>query len=104
MGERFADDNIVNRAPHGGGVVMAGAVISYGQQIQMHFIYSNLNAHRYCDEIPRPIVVPFICRHHPRFQHDNPQPHVRICTQFLEAENTYTPDMSPIEHVRDALD
>ncbi len=39
-------------------------------------------------------------------------PHVaRICTQFLEAENipvlawpAYSPDMSPIEHVWDALD
>ena len=35
----------------------------------------------------------------------------RICTQFLEAENVpilqwpaYSPDMSPIEHVWDALD
>ncbi len=35
----------------------------------------------------------------------------RICTQFLEAENipviawpAYSPDMSPIEHVWDALD
>ncbi len=40
------------------------------------------------------------------------RPHVaRICTQFLEAENipilawpAYAPDMSPIEHVWDALD
>uniref|UniRef100_A0AAZ3P5A2 Tc1-like transposase DDE domain-containing protein n=1 Tax=Oncorhynchus tshawytscha TaxID=74940 RepID=A0AAZ3P5A2_ONCTS len=46
------------------------------------------------------------------FQHDNTQPHVaRICTQFLEAENVpvlpwpaYSPDMSLIEHVWDALD
>jgi hypothetical protein len=46
------------------------------------------------------------------FQHDNAQPHVkRICTQFLEAENVpvlpwpaRTPDMSPIDHVWDALD
>ncbi len=45
-------------------------------------------------------------------QHDNARPHVaRICTRFLEAENipviswpAYTPDMSPIEHVCDALD
>ena len=45
------------------------------------------------------------------FQHDNAQPHVkRICTQFLEAENVpvlpwpaYSPDMSPIEPVWDAL-
>ena len=45
------------------------------------------------------------------FQH-NARPHVaRICTQFLEAETapvfpwpTYSPDMSPIEHVWDAVD
>ncbi len=68
--------------------------------------------HRYHDEILRPIVVPFIHDHHLVLQHDNAQPHVaKICTQFLEAENipvlvwpAYSPDMSPIEHVWDALD
>ena len=56
--------------------------------------------------------MPFIHRHNLMFQHDNVWPHVaRICTQFLEAENVpvlpwsaYSPDMSPIEHVSDALD
>jgi transposase len=44
------------------------------------------------------------------FQHDNEQPHVAmIWTQFLEAEHVlpcpaYSPDMSPIEYVWDALD
>ena len=46
------------------------------------------------------------------FQHGNAQPHVTmICTQFLEAENVpvfpwpaYSPDMTPYEHVWDALD
>ena len=50
--------------------------------------------------------------HHVMFQHDNAQPHVaRICTQFLKAENVpvlpwpaYPADLSPIEHVWDALD
>ena len=59
-----------------------------------------------------PLIVPLICGHHLMFQHDNAQPHVSvICTQFLEAENVpvlpwpaYAPDMSPIEHVWDALD
>ncbi len=56
--------------------------------------------------------MPFIHDHHLMLQHDNAQPHVaRICTQFLEVENipvlawpAYSPDMSPIEHVWDALD
>ena len=46
------------------------------------------------------------------FQHDNTRPDVaRIYTQFLEAQSVnvlpwpaYSPDMSPIEHVWDALD
>ncbi len=56
--------------------------------------------------------MPFIHDHHLMFQHDNARPHVaRIFTQLLEAENipvlawpAYSPDMSPIEHVWDALD
>ncbi|KAL0203597.1 hypothetical protein M9458_001615, partial [Cirrhinus mrigala] len=59
-----------------------------------------------------PIGVPFILGHHLLVQHGYARPHVaRICTQFLEAENipvlawlAYSPDMSPIEHVWDALD
>ncbi len=78
----------------------------------MHFIEGILNAQRYHDEILRPIVVPFIHDHHLMMQYDNARPHVaRICTQFLEAEYVpvlawpaYSPDMSPIEHVWDALD
>jgi hypothetical protein len=46
------------------------------------------------------------------FHYDNARPHVaKICTQFLEAENVpvfpwpaFSPDMSPIELLWDALD
>ncbi len=91
---------------------MVLAEVCYRQRTQVHFIDGILNAQRYRDEILRPIVVPFIHDHHLILQHDNAWPHVaRICTQFLEAENipvlawpAYSPDMSPIEHVWDALD
>ena len=91
---------------------MVWSGISCGQQTRVHFIDGDLNAQRYRDEILRPIVVPFIHRHQLMLQHDNTRPPVaRITTQFLEAENipvlawpAYSPDMSPIEHVWDALD
>ncbi len=78
----------------------------------MHFIDGILNAQRYRDENLRPVVVPFIHNHHQMLQHDNAGPYVaRICAQFLKAEiipvlawPAYSPDMSPIEHVWDALD
>uniref|UniRef100_A0A3P9KLZ0 Tc1-like transposase DDE domain-containing protein n=1 Tax=Oryzias latipes TaxID=8090 RepID=A0A3P9KLZ0_ORYLA len=112
VGERFSDVNVVDRLAHGGGVVMVWAGICYGRRTQVHFIDGILNAQRYCDEILGPIVVPYIQQHHLMLQHDNARPHVaRICTQFLEAENipvlawpAYSTDMSPIEHVWDALD
>ncbi len=112
VGERFADVNVVDRVAHGGGGVMVWAGVCYGQRTQVHFIDGILNAQRYRDEILRPIVVPFSHDHHLMLQHDNARPHVaRICTQFPEAENipvlawpAYSLDMSPIEHVWDALD
>ncbi len=91
---------------------MVWAGVCYGQRTQVHFIDGILNAQRYRDEILRPIVVPFIHDHHLVLQHNNARPHVAgICTQFLEDENipvlawpAYPLDMSPIEHVWDALD
>ena len=98
--------------PLGGGGVMVWAGISYGQQTQLHFIDCNLNAQRYHDEILRPIVVSINPHHHLMFQHCNAQSYVgKTCTQYLEAENilvlpwpVYSPDMSPFQHVWDALD
>ncbi len=92
------------------GYVWAG--VCNGQRTEVHFIDDFLNAQRYRDEILRPIVVSFIHDHHLMLQYDNAQLLVaRICSHFLEAESipvlawpAYSPDMSPIEHVWDALD
>ena len=107
---RMGDVNVVNRVPLGGVMVWAG--ISYGQWTQLHFIDGNLNAQRYPGDVLRPTVFPFIRHHYLMFQYDNAQSQVaRIWSQFLEAENVpvlpwpaYSPDMSPIELVWDALD
>ena len=84
VGEQFADVNVVNGVPHGGGGVMVWVGISYGQQLQLHFIDGNLNAQRYRDEILRSIVVPFTRCHH---------------QMSVPPWLAYSPDMSPLEHV-----
>ncbi len=112
VGDRFADVIVVDRVAHGGRGVMIWVGVCYGQRTQVHFIDGILNSQRYRDKILRPIVVPFIHDHQLVLQHDNARPHVaRICTQFLEADNipvlawpAYSTDMSPSEHVCDALD
>ncbi len=102
---------IFHELAYGGGGVLVWAGVCDGQQTQVHFIDGILNTRKYRDEILKPIFVPFIHDHPLMLQHDNARPHVaRICTQFLEAENipviswpVYSPDMSPIEHVWNAL-
>ena len=113
VGERLADVKVVDPEAHGGGEGYdMGRRMLWTTNTGALLIDCILNAQRYCDEILRPIVVSFIHDHHLMLQHDDARPSVaRICTQFLEAENipvlawpAYSEDMSPIEHVWDALD
>ncbi len=71
----------------------------------MHFIDGILNAQSYRDKVLRPIVVLFIHDHHLMLLHDKARPHVtRTCNIPVLAWPAYSPVMSPIEHVWDALD
>jgi hypothetical protein len=63
------DVNVVNRVPYGGGGVMVWTGISYRQQKLLNFIYGNLNAQIYRDEVLRLIIVPFIHLYNLMFQH-----------------------------------
>lgn len=88
-------------------------VCGYGQLTEVHFIDGTVDAQRYRDEIPRPIVVPFILDRHFMLQHDNARPPMLQgpVHNSWEPKNfpvlarpAYLPDMSPIRHVWDALD
>ena len=88
-GERFAHVNTVDIVAHGGGGVMVWADVCYGPRTQVHFIDGILNAQRYCDEILRPIVVPFIHDHHLVLQHDNARHVYDSVFQFLPISSNF---------------
>ena len=86
--------------------------ISHGVKSPLIVVPGNLTAVRYRDDILRPVAVPLVQQHQMTFQHDNARPHVaRVCQDFLANNNIvplnwppYSPDLSPIEHLRDELD
>ena len=93
---------------------MVWAGISIGGRTDLVFVDGNLNSQRYINEILRPPVRPYLgaMEDGAIFQDDNARPHRgRIVTAFLEQNGVQhmnwpviSPDMSPIEHLRDMLD
>ena len=111
-GERLDPENVIQHDRYGGGSVMIWGGISHSGKTELVTIDGNLNAVRYCDEIIRPTVHPYIRdRHSDTLQQDNARPHVaRHTRDTLRQLNIPTldwparsPDLSPIEHLWDDL-
>ena len=112
-GERSAECCVQETVPFGGGSVMVWAGICGQERTDLVVIDQNLNAQRYIDQVLRPVALPFLQRHRRiLLQQDNARPHTaRVTQQFLAINNVNvlpwparSPDMSPIEHLWDALD
>ncbi|GFY00585.1 transposable element Tcb1 transposase [Trichonephila clavipes] len=111
-GERCLPECVIER--HSGLTpgVMVWDVISYHGRSNLLRIEGNLNSSRYVREILQPEVVPFL-QGIPGaiFQQDNAHLHVaKTVRDFCSAQDmqllpwpAYSPDMSPIEYVRDLV-
>ena len=94
MGKLFANVNIVNRVPPGGGGGYGTGRHKLWAMNTIAFFDGNLNVQTYRDEILRPIVVPFI--HFSIIMH-GPMSQGSI-------HNFWKLKMSQFEQVWDALD
>lgn len=114
VGERYADVCVHEVDRYGGGSIMVWGGISYQNRTPLVIVRGNLTGQRYRDEILTPVVVPFLNANVnvTLFQQDNARCHTaHVCRNFLTQQNinvldwpACSPDLSPIEHLWDALD
>ena len=113
-GERYADACVVEADRFRVGSMMVRGGISHNGKTQLVTVNGPLSAQKYRDDILAPVVLPFMQAGNgvTILQQGNARSHTaRATTQFLTANNvnvmewqSISPDLSPIEHIRDELD
>ena len=106
--ERFAQCNILERDPYGGGSVMVWAGISHDLKTNLVVLNETLTGQRYTDRVIDPHLVPFIQQNggNYTFMDDNTQPHCAVIVRNrLQQAGIQTmdwlsrsPDLNPIKH------
>ena len=92
-------------------MVWGGITANY--RTQLVIVQGTLSARSYIDQVVRPVIVPFM-HGHPNvriLQQDNARPHMaRLTMDFMRQNSIVTmpwpalyPDLSPIEHLWDAM-
>ena len=81
-GEQFADVNVNQRLPFGGGIVVVWGAFLLNDRTPAYVIDGYLNGNRYLQEVIQPFVIPL------SFQDNNARPHrARVVTDFLRQHN-----------------
>ncbi len=101
-GERNDPANVIQRDRYGGGSVMIWGGICHRAKTDVVAVGGTITAVRYCDEIIRPVVLPFL-RQAQIFQQDTARPHTARHTMDLLRANDVevlvwparSPDLSP---------
>ena len=104
-GERFADVNVNQRLPFGGGSVMVCGAFSFNDRTFLYVLDGNLNGNRYLQEVIQSfVIVPQRIVASAMFQDDNARPHrSRVVADFLRQHNVnrmdwpqYLPDLNTV--------